>query len=165
MSQSRTADYWIETLDMEKHREGGFYIETYESDVRFPAEELPEGYSGDRASGSSIYYLLTTDDFSAFHRIRSDELWHFYEGDPITLYLLEDDGVRTVRIGDKQFQTVVPGDTWFAGEIASADAADGYALVGCDVTPAFEYGDYELGTKELAKEFDDQAELIHRLTR
>lgn len=165
MSQSRTADYWIETLDMEKHREGGYYVETYESDVRFPAEGLPEGYSGDRASGSSIYYLLTTDDFSAFHKMRSDELWHFYEGDPITLYLLEDDGVRTVRIGDEQFQTVVPGDTWFAGEIVSGDAADGYALVGCDVTPAFEYADYELATKELAKEFDDQAELIHRLTR
>lgn len=167
MTRTRDADYWIDRLGLVDHREGGHYTETYECDVVVDGDRLPERYDAERATASSIYYLLKTDEFSTFHRIDSDELWHFYRGDPLRLYVLDEDGVETVLLGRDRFQVAIPHDTWFAAEIA--DDVDrerdyGYALVGCDVTPAFDEVNYELADKGLADEYEDHRELVERLT-
>jgi predicted cupin superfamily sugar epimerase len=167
MTETRDADYWIDHLGLVDHREGGHYTETYESDVVVDGEEIAERYDADRASASSIYYLLRAEEFSTFHRIDSDELWHFYRGDPLRLYVLDDDGVETVLLGRDRFQVAIPHDTWFAAEIAAdvEGATDhGYALVGCDVTPAFDEVNYELADERLADEYEQHRELIERLT-
>mgnify|MGYP000445224037 FL=1 len=175
MAQRRDADYWIEQLDLDDHVEGGHYARTYTCDVVADGEGLPEEYTEERSTASSIYYLLRDDEFSTFHRIDADELWHFYRGDPLRLYLLGDE-LETVVLGRDQFQTVVPRDTWFAAEVVSDpddagtddEAAHGYTLVGCDVTPAFEDATYELAdeerAEELAAEFEKHRELVERLT-
>jgi len=170
MAQRHDADYWIERLDLDDHVEGGHYARTYTCDVVVDGGDLPEKYESERSTASSIYYLLRDDEFSTFHRIDADELWHYYRGDPLKLYLLGEE-LETVVIGRDRFQTVVPRDTWFAAETLS-DSDDeethGYTLVGCDVTPAFEDATYELAAdglaEKLADEFADHRELVERLT-
>ena len=75
-----SAKYWIEKLNFEKHPEGGWFKEVYRSEEVIPKKSLPEYFPGSRNISTSIYYLLEGDDFSAFHRIKSDEIWHYYEG-------------------------------------------------------------------------------------
>ncbi len=87
--------------------EGGYYAETYAADAIVDEAHLPARYDDDRPTATGIYYLLEADDFSAFHRLRSDEIWHFYRGDPLTLYVL-DDGLETIELGRDRFQAVVP---------------------------------------------------------
>lgn len=167
MDQTPEADYWIDRLGLVPHPEGGYYDETYESDDVVVGDGGRETDRDGRATASSIYYLLKADSFSAFHRMDADELWHFYRGDPVRLYLL-DDGLETVVVGRDRFQTVVPGGTWFAAEVASdlaPEPAHGYALVGCDVTPAFDDAGYELADEGLADEYEDHRELVERLVR
>lgn len=159
------ATHWIDRLGLEPHPEGGYYAETYAADAIVDEAHLSDRYDGDRPTATSIYYLLEADDFSAFHRLASDELWHFYRGDPLTLSVLGD-GLETVELGRDRFQAVVPGDTWFAAETtADGDDEHGYALVGCDVTPGFHYDDFELAGPELADEYPAYRDLIERLTR
>ncbi len=156
---------WIERLNLEPHPEGGYYAETYTANIIVKETSLPERYEGDRPTLTSIYYLLEAKDYSAFHRLGSDELWHFYHGDPVTLYLL-DEGLETITLGVDQFQAVIPNGTWFAAETASqSDAANGYSLVGCDVSPGFAFNDFELATDDLTSEYPEHRELIERLIR
>ncbi len=156
---------WIDRLDLEPHPEGGYYAETYTSDVVVKEPTLPERYAGDRPTLTSIYYLLEADDYSAFHRLASDELWHFYYGDPITLYLL-DESLETITLGVERLQALIPNGTWFAAEtVAQPDAAAGYSLVGCDVSPGFAFDDFELATSELSSTYPAHSELIERLVR
>ncbi|TYT62172.1 cupin domain-containing protein [Natrialba swarupiae] len=155
---------WIERLGLERHPEGGYYAETYAADAIVDEAHLPARYDDDRPTATGIYYLLEADDFSAFHRLRSDEIWHFYRGDPLTLYVL-DDGLETIELGRDRFQAVVPHDTWFAAELTRDGSDHGYALVGCTVTPGFHYADFELAGPELADEYPHYGDLIVRLTR
>lgn len=135
----------IARLGLEPHPEGGFYRETYRSEERvqrgIPAVE--------RAAATAIYYLLADDAYSAWHRIQSDELWHFHAGDSLNVHVLEDDGtVRTHRLGHVAddamavYQAVVPAGRWFAAERVAG--RHGYALVGCTVAPGFEFSEFEL---------------------
>lgn len=154
---------WIERLDLAAHPEGGYYAETYTADVVVDGDHLPDQYDGQRPTLSSIYYLLEADDCSAFHRLASDELWHFYRGDPVTLYLLAEE-LETITLGVEQFQALIPSGTWFAAEtVSESDSAVGYSLVGCDVSPGFTFEDFELATSELADEYPDHGGLIERL--
>jgi len=156
---------WIDRLDLEAHPEGGYYAETYTADVVVDNRSLPDQYEGPRPTLSSIYYLLEAGDFSAFHRLVSDELWHFYTGDPIKLYLLDTE-LETITLGIEQFQAVIPSGTWFAAEtVSEAEDAAGYSLVGCDVSPGFRFEDFELATSALADEYPAYCELIERLVR
>ena len=155
---------WIDRLDLEPHPEGGYYAETYTADVVVEEASLPDRYEGDRPTLTSIYSLLEAEDYSAFHRLASDELWHFYHGDPITLYLL-DEGLETITLGVDRFQAPIPKGTWFAAETAPSDADDGYSLVGCDVSPGFAFDDFELATADLAGAYPAHRELIERLVR
>ena len=88
----QTAEYWIEKLQLQKHPEGGYFKEVYRADETIPKHSLLERYSGERNHSTSIYFLITGDEFSAFHRIKSDETWHFYTGSFITIHTINENG-------------------------------------------------------------------------
>lgn len=164
-----TAGDYIRALDLRPHPEGGWYRETYRSAEAIPGEALPGRFCGDRPFATAIYFLLTSDTFSALHRIRSDELWHFYAGGSLTVHVIEPSGeCRALRLGPAverggAFQAVVPAGCWFG---ATVDEPGGFALVGCTVAPGFDFSDFEMGDRaELLLRFPAQRALIERLTR
>lgn len=163
-----TSHELIEQLRLQPHPEGGFYKEVYRSAGVISAANLP-AFDGDRNYCTSIYYLLQAGDFSAFHRIKSDEIWHFYAGDTLLLHLLdENSGYQCLRLGNDlttgaQFQVLMPAGVWFAAEPA---AGSSFALSGCTVSPGFDFRDFEMAKKETLKElFPQEAALINRLCR
>lgn len=85
----KDAKYWIEKLNLRPHPEGGFFKETYKSLEFIAKGALPDCYTGNRSFSTAIYFLLDKDDFSAFHRIKQDELWHFYDGTSITIHIID----------------------------------------------------------------------------
>jgi len=166
-----TAQYWIDQLDLQAHPEGGYFAEVYRSREQIPAEALPARYQGPRNFGTSIYFLLKGDGFSAFHRIRSDEGWHYYTGNsPIWLYVIAPDGALTEHVlgpevaEGQTFQAMVPAQHWFAAQVAQEE--DAYGLVGCTVQPGFDFADFELADRQtLTALFPAHRDLIARLTR
>lgn len=159
----------IEELNLERHPEGGFFKETYRSPLRIAAKELGHPFTGDRNVSTCIYFLLTNDQFSAFHRIRQDEIWHFYEGDSIMIHMISSNGKYSiVTIGNDWSsghlpQFVVPAGTWFASEVIKDGS---YSLAGCTVSPGFDFNDFELAKRqELTDEFPQHSLVINRLTR
>ncbi len=163
-----TAEDIIKLLDLIPHPEGGFYRETYRSDLFIPDGVIKE-FKGGRNCTTSIYYMLTSDSFSSFHRIRQDEIWHYYLGDAIRIHMLSDSGeTQSVLLGTdfkrgQLPQHVVPANTWFAAE---SEAKLGFSLVGCNVSPGFDFQDFELGCREnLVGKYPDHVGLIERLTR
>ncbi len=129
----------IAAFRLQPHPEGGYYRETYRS-----AERVTTARGAVRAATTSIYFLLTAQQFSAFHRLASDETWHFYRGDPVTLELIDAAGRHERRVlGGDALQTTIVAGTHFAAHV---DAPDGWVLVGCDVAPGFEFADFHLTT-------------------
>ncbi|MGB3849527.1 MAG: cupin domain-containing protein [Tunicatimonas sp.] len=154
------AKYWIDKLGLEPHPEGGFYKRTYESSAKIK--------SLDRPHSTAIYFLLLADKFSAFHRIKSDELWHFYTGSPLDVFMINEQGaMEEFRLGadadaGQVFQAVVPAGRWFASRMAQPDS---YALVGCTVAPGFDFRDFEMANRyQLTTQFPQHATLIKGLT-
>lgn len=149
------------------HPEGGYYKETYRSQEIIPAKGLPARFTGDRNVSTAIYFLLLENLFSAFHRIKSDECWHFYEGDSLHVHVLHSKGnYELIRLGKNReigevYQAIVPADAWFASETQGQ-----YSFVGCTVAPGFDFHDFELAkAAELKSEYAEQASLIERLCR
>ncbi len=149
--------------------EGGHYVETHRSAEQIPAHCLPERYGHPKAFSTAIYYLLTPDTFSALHRLRMEEVYHFYAGDPVELLNLYPDGShRFISFGSdvlagQQPQVIVPKYTWQGCRLA---AGGKFALMGTTVAPAFDYDDYEHGNRdELIRLYPECAELITALTR
>ncbi|GLI35369.1 cupin domain-containing protein [Desulforhabdus amnigena] len=166
---NKNAAYWIEKLGLSPHPEGGYFIQTYRSDESVRDGQLPRRFEGDRVFSTAIYYLLEGKQFSAFHRIKSDEIWHFYTGSSLTLYVIDGEGrLSRKKLGNawengEAFQVVVKAGCWFA---ASVNDPDSYALVGCTVAPGFEYEDFELAErKRLIKEYPQHQRIIERLTK
>ncbi|HEY9712357.1 MAG TPA: cupin domain-containing protein [Chroococcales cyanobacterium] len=165
-----TKEELIVFLDLQPlPNEGGFYRETYRSPDRLNKESLPARYSGARAVNTCIYYLVTADSFSAFHRLASDEIYHYYLGSVADLFLIYPDGsLTTVTIGrdvyaGEQLQVVVPAGVWQALRVR--EGGD-FTLVGCTVSPGFEFDDYEHGNWEsLLRQFPDHHAEIMKLTR
>ncbi|HAX47784.1 MAG TPA: hypothetical protein DCX92_02240 [Bacteroidetes bacterium] len=163
------AEDYIKSLGLEKHPEGGWFKEVYRSDEETAAEHLPERFSGSRHHSTSIYFLLTSDTFSAFHRIKSDELWHFYEGSAVTIYMIDSEGNyseitlgRNIESGEV-LQCVIPHGVWFGAKVNSADS---FCLAGCTVAPGFHFDDFELGEREeLLKIFPKHKKIVNELTR
>lgn len=158
----------ILALELQPHPEGGWYREVYRSADRFAPSSLPERYLGSRAYVSTIYFLLQAGEVSCFHRLRSDEVWHFYDGSPLTLHLLHPDGTAaTVRLGKaphkgEQFILGVPRGTWMAAEV---NPGGKYSLAGCTVAPGFDFADFELGSfEELVSGFPGYSDIITKLT-
>lgn len=153
--------------------EGAWFALNYVSGDRVAAEALPARYtgSGARALGNAILALVTRADFSAMHRLRSDEVWHFYGGDAAELLLLHTDGrSEVVRLGadtlaGEHVQFMVEAGTWM-GARPVRDADDAYSFFGCTMAPGFDYGDYEAGYREeLSAGWPAAAELVVALTR
>jgi len=163
------ARYWIEKLQLREHPEGGFFRESYRSRDLLNADQLPARYGGGRSASTAIYFLLTGGQFSAFHRLKSDEIWHFYEGSPLTVYIIDDEGtLSAMRLGrnleqSESFQVSIPAGCWLA---AAPDESTSCSLVGCTVSPGFEYADFELADREtLARAYPAHRAIIERLTR
>jgi len=159
----------IKALKLDPHPEGGYFRETYRSKGIISKEELGEKFSGERNFSTCIYFLLTAESFSAFHRIIQDEAWHFYEGSPLFLHMISPEGEYTRVIIGRNFekgevpQFVVPGGTWFAAEVSREDS---FSLLGCTVAPGFDFADFEMGVrKDLIKLFPDLRETIFKLSR
>ena len=163
-----TAAELIERLGLVRHPEGGWYRETYRSAGAIPGALLPERCEGERSICSAIYFLLERGDISVLHRIKSDELWHFYAGASLTVHVITPRGAYyPLRLGcdiaaGEQFQAVVPAGCWFGAEIPANGA---YSLVGCTVAPGFDFADFEIGDREqLLQRFPTHAAIIRRLT-
>jgi len=151
----------VRILDMKVHPEGGFYAETYRA-----ASEI-ETESGKRQLITSIYFLLRSEDVSHFHRIKSDELWFWHEGSPLSVHLLGENGHEILRLGpvtdqDSRAQHLVPSNTIFGSTV---DQAESYALVSNVVAPGFDFRDFELfKTEDLIHLFPTAEEIIRKLT-
>jgi len=164
---NKEAELLIEKLGLLPHPEGGWYKEIYRSQDIIQSSHLPVRFSGDHAIATSIYYLLQNYDFSAFHRIKSDEIWHFYLGSPVKLYILKDGVQDLIILGDNVeaghvFQAVVPYGCWFAAEVSVPES---FALLGCTVSPGFDFSDFELASlADLQPAFGQYATLIRRMT-
>ncbi|MGB0930875.1 MAG: cupin domain-containing protein [Chitinophagales bacterium] len=164
------AQKFIDNLQLEAHPEGGYFRRTYQNNILLPDAILPHNFEGNRLAASAIYFLLTSNSFSAFHRLQADELWHFYAGSVVTLYLIHPDGrLETLQLGNflthktASFQVLIPAQTWFA---AAVNTPDSYALVGCTLSPAFDFSDFELANKTgLLKEYPQHFEMIERLCK
>jgi uncharacterized protein len=159
----------ISTLNLVPHPEGGYFRETYRSGGVISGELPYQHFSGKRNFSTCIYFLLTSESFSAFHRIRQDEIWHFYDGSPIKLHMMNTAGEYSVSLIGRDFdrgevpQYVVPAGNWFAAEV---DNTEGFSLVGCTVAPGFDFEDFELADRnELLSEFPDLENVILKLTR
>ena len=167
--KNNNAKHWIEKLRLEPHPEGGYFRQTYRSDVMIACEALPAGFAGARAASTAIYFLLEGENFSAFHRLRSDEVWHFYAGSPLVVEVIDPAGSRSsILLGDDSdagqvFQAVVPAGCWFASHVAGWKR---WVLVGCTVAPGFDFADFEMAKRErLVKQFPQHRKLIEQLTR
>jgi uncharacterized protein len=148
--------------------EGGYYREVFRSPETLAQTTLPERYSSDKAMMTSIYYLLEPGTFSAFHRLKSDEIYHFYLGDPVSLTLLNVDGMMSNAIlgsdivAGQQLQHTVPKYTWQGSKLI---AGGQFALMGCTVAPGFDPDDYEHGNWEtLLRQYPAHHEIIMKLT-
>lgn len=163
------ADQWIESLDLRRHPEGGWFREIYRAGDTIPQEVLPSGFTRERPFSTAIYYLLRGPEISALHRLRQDELWHFYCGAPLTIHVLDADGVhspivlgRDVELGE-QLVAVIPGGSVFGAVLNDRSS---YALVGCTVAPGFDFDDFVMpGRAELLDRYPQHRDIVELLTR
>jgi len=163
------ADEIIEILGLKPlPKEGGFFVETYRADES--VNGLPGRYKDERrAFSTAIYYLLTPDSFSAMHRVRTDEIFHFYAGDRVEMLQLFNDGTgKVVGLGSDleaglRPQVVVPRETWQGARLVDGGR---FALLGATVAPGFEFSDFELGIrKDLLRLYPGYERLIRLLTK
>jgi uncharacterized protein len=159
----------IEEYKLQPHPEGGYYRECYRSETVFPLSALPKGFKGDRAASTAIYFLLEQGNSSAFHRIKSDECWHFYCGDPLNVYVIDKAGdLITFTLGSniklgQYFNFTVPADCWFASRPLKESS---FSFVGCTVSPGFDFEEFELAkVDELSKIYPQHESIIRELCR
>lgn len=162
-------DKIIADLKLEPHPEGGYFRETYRSKEIIAQDSLGVSYIGEHNFSTCIYFLLKSDAFSAFHRIHQDEIWHFYDGSPIRLHIISPIGDYSFVLIGRDFeqgqvpQFVVPGGCWFSANVINEDD---YSLVGCTVSPGFDFGDFELAKRaDLVRMFPMHGKIITQLTR
>lgn len=165
------AEALIQTLALAPHPEGGFYKEVYRADGVISKAALPSQFSGDRHYATSIYFLLKAGQRSCFHKINQDEGWHFYEGVTLAIHVISPQGEysvttlgRNLAQGDV-FQTIVPAGHYFAAELLDRNAKpEQFALVGCTVSPGFDFADFTMpNEQELLAEFPQHKAIIQRL--
>nr|WP_312291739.1 cupin domain-containing protein [Clostridium chromiireducens] len=163
-----TADYFVKNLNMTAHPEGGYYKEVYASDENIPVRGTTSESTEIRRLWTSIYFLLRDGQVSNFHRLKSDEMWYYHSGSPLTIYMINPEGELiieqlglNIEKGEKP-QVLVPKNYIFG----SAMNNKGYALVGCMVSPGFEFKDFELFEKiYLLEKYPQYKELILKLTK
>lgn len=163
----RNKNYWIKALNMAAHVEGGYYSEFYESKHRITDKELVVDFENTRALATSIYFLIDEDEVSNFHRLKSDEIWYYHDGQPLTIAVIDKEGnYSSHQLGlnfeaGERPQILVP-----AGSIFGSYTEKGYSLVSCMVSYGFEYRDFELFKRsELITAFPQHEKIIRKLTR
>lgn len=168
MKNRYSVQYWKERLNLESHVEGGSFREIYRAQHTLPKEVLKRGHNGERAASTSIYFLLEYGQFSAFHRIASDELWHHYDGTALCIYEIQTDGKLIKHLLGKDFdngerpQVIILAGSWFGSRV---EEEGGYTLCGCTVAPGFDFADFELADKEsLIQQYPQHATIINELT-
>jgi uncharacterized protein len=164
------AEFWIESLKLSPHPEGGFYRETYRSGGLY-AFAQNSSFNGVRSYATAIYYLLRDAECSKLHKINSDELWFFHEGDPLTIHVFPETGDPVSFIlghspEDNQIlQAWVPAGAWFGACLDDTTDTAHYALVSCVVAPGFDFSDFTFADRDaLQQKFPPQADIIERLT-
>ncbi|MEP7233247.1 MAG: cupin domain-containing protein [Ginsengibacter sp.] len=164
-----TAQYYIDHLNLQPHPEGGFYTETYRATEQIPGDALPNRFSGERSFSTAIIYLIEQGDHSLFHRIQSDECWHFYAGETLLIHIIENRGnYYCIKLGTdiaagETFQFVVPATAWFAAEPAPKSS---FSLAGCTVAPGFDFADFEIADwAKLLASFPQHNAIINRIGR
>jgi len=163
-----TADYFVKNLEMIAHPEGGFYKEIFASAENISDRDLNVEFEGSRMLWTSIYFLLRDGEVSNFHRLKSDEMWYYHSGSPLTIYIISPEGELTseqlglnIEKGEKP-QVLVPKNYIFGSAMNNA----GYALVGCMVSPGFEFKDFELFKRNfLLEKYPEYKETIIKLTK
>jgi uncharacterized protein len=162
------AQYYINAYQMQAHPEGGYFAETYRSSEKIPQNALPSRFKGDRSFATGIYFLLESHHISALHRIESDEMWHFYAGCPLHVYVIDAEGnLEIIRLGNNPekgevFQAVVPAGRWFGSKPTEENS---YSFLGCTVAPGFDFEDFEMKSRaELLTMFPQHKEVVKMLT-
>ena len=161
------AKYYIQKLQLNKHPEGGHYREVYRSgeiiSIDTPVKNLKRNIS------TSIYFLLDGSQISKFHRLKSDELWHYYDGSSVKVYSIDENGKLTITILGKKtedgevYQAVIKKNNWFSAEVINKRS---FALIGCTVSPGFDFSDFELATREfLLSSFPQHKNLVLKFTK
>lgn len=160
------AQKYIKQLQLKKHPEGGYYKEVYRSGELILPAHLPNRYKSSRNFSTSIYFLLEGEQFSAFHLLQSDEIWHFYDGGNVLIYVINQNGDLSIKkLGrgkGSDLQLTIEKQNWFAAEVENKKL---FALFGCTVSPGFEFDDFEIGNRAiLNKLFPQHKSIITRLT-
>ncbi|CAM9096363.1 cupin domain-containing protein [Mycoplasma todarodis] len=165
---TKNAKYFIKKLNMLQHPEGGFYSRSFVSDVTLKPFSVNEKQNKERKLWTSIYFLLKEDEVSNFHRLTADEMWYFHSGNSLTIYVIDQKGnLSTQKLGldienGEMPQVLVPRGSIFG----SAMNNEGFSLVGCMVSPGFEFEDFELFKRqELLNEFPQHKLIINKLTK
>lgn len=165
----QSAAWWREKLQLQSHVEGGAFRETYRSEWVLDMSTLPAGMIGSRNASTCIYFLLEEGEFSAFHRIAADEIWHFYDGQTLTIYEIAPGGdLQTHKLGrdienGETLQVIITAGNWFASRV---EAPGTFALVGCTVAPGFDFADFELAERaSLQAAYPQHATLIESMSR
>lgn len=164
-----TADQIIKRLNLKPLPvEGGLYYETYVSNEKIKAEHLPDRYKNDKSFSTAIYYMHTPETRSLMHRLPSDEVYHFYLGDPVQMLLLYPNGNASIIylgqdiMSGQRLQFLVPAGVWQGSFLLEGGR---FALMGVTVSPGFDFSDYEAGNRdELKKRYPRYSGLIDKLT-
>lgn len=163
------AHQWIQALELRPHPEGGWFREIYRAPETIPRAGLPPRFTGDRQFATAIYFLLERGEFSALHRIKQDEIWHFYDGAPLTIHMIGVGGLystatlgRDVQAGQTLVAVVTAG-TLFGATVTEPGR---FALVGCTVAPGFDFADFEMPERaQLLEQYPEHERLIEQLTK
>lgn len=162
------AGYWIKKLNLQVYPKGGSFREIYRAAESIPAEALPERFAGPHVYATSIFFLLEGDQFSPLHRLKADEIWHFYAGNGLTIHMFHPDGSYScAALGPdpdqgQAFQVIVPAGCWFG---ATLDQPGSYCLAGCTVAPGFDASDFEPAERQaLIELYPAHQAMIERLT-
>ncbi len=168
MTVLRNAAYWKEKLGLTTHVEGGAFKETYRSAHILPKENLMPEHNGDRNASTSIYFLLEDGEFSAFHKIASDEMWHHYDGATLCIYEIKPSGELMKHLLGKDIengaepQVLIPAGSWFGSRVEEQGS---FTLCGCTVAPGFDFADFELAEKAVLHQlYPQHTALINELT-
>jgi predicted cupin superfamily sugar epimerase len=163
------ADFIIEKYQLQPHPEGGFYTETYRSSGLIPKAALPTNFTGERYFSTAILFLLNENDISALHRLKQDEVWHFYLGGPLRLVMISPDGKFSETMlgqnlaSDYAVQAVIPAGYWFGAKPIEGAV---FSFTGCTVAPGFDFADFELAKRsEMLSLFPDLEPIIMEFTR
>ena len=156
----------IAQLALTPHQEGGHYRRTYQSQEAISLDSRPD--NNPRHFSTAIYFLLQAGEFSAWHKLRSEEMWHHYEGESLKIHTInpENRAIETLLLGKLSNggtpQLIIPRGLWFCAEVAGEH---GFTLCGCTVTPGFDFVDFELPQQEsLLDAFPEHANIIKRYT-